>query len=68
MMELFDVIAVNIKTGERRMMDTNKTEANAEAFIMIAIARRGLDTEFYKAIPAGTFEPTPPPAPGGDTP
>jgi trimethylamine:corrinoid methyltransferase-like protein len=52
--QLFDVFAINIKTGKKRLMATNKTEDNAEAFINMAICRRGVEEEFYKAFPAGT--------------
>ena len=49
---LFDVIAVNIETGEKRVMATRLEERNAEAFIAMAVARRGVEEEFYKAVPA----------------
>jgi hypothetical protein len=52
--ELFDVVAVNIETGAQRIMDRNKTADNAEAFINFAVMRRGVDVEFYKAVPAGS--------------
>lgn len=51
--ELWDVIAVNIKSGEHRIMETGKTHRNAEATMNMAIMRRGLDTEFYKLLPHG---------------
>lgn len=44
---LYDVFAVSIKTGERRLMANKKTAENAEAFIKIAIMRRGVEEEFY---------------------
>ena len=44
---LWDVVAVTIRTGERRLMDEKKTERNAEAFIQMAVMRRGVETEFY---------------------
>lgn len=45
---LYDVFAVNIATGKERVMSAQPlTEENAEAFIKIAIARRGVDEEFY---------------------
>lgn len=56
MSELYDVIATNIQTGAIRVMDRNKTKENAEAFIYFAVARRGVDIEFYKAVPAGSAE------------
>lgn len=53
---LYDVIEVEIANPEnRRVMATGKTEENAEAYIKIAVARRGVETHFYmkrKAAPA----------------
>jgi len=51
----FDVIATNIKTGAQRILGTNKTEPNAEAFIKMTIARLGVDEEFYSSVPAGSL-------------
>lgn len=48
---LFDVVAVNIETGAERFLTQGVTEENAEACIAFAIMRRGLDEEFYKAVP-----------------
>lgn len=45
--ELFDVLAVNINNGVRRILDSRKTEDNAEAIIKFAIVRRGCETEYY---------------------
>jgi hypothetical protein len=56
---LFDVIAVNIETGAKRFMAEAKSKANAEAIEYFAIARRGVDVEFYKVVPHGTEEATP---------
>ena len=56
---LFDVIEVEIKEPHRvRVMDRNMTEANAEAYIKMAVYRRGVEHHFYKAVPAGS-QPTP---------
>lgn len=53
---LWDVVAVNIKTGMTRVMDRDMTEPNAEAYIRFAVMRRGVDTEFFKAVPAGSIQ------------
>lgn len=53
MPELFDVVAVSLKTHEHRLIASAKTEENAEAIIAMAIARRGLDDEFFKTVPHG---------------
>ncbi len=54
MTHLWDVIAVNIKTGEHRVLEAGKTHANAEAVMSMAIIRRGVETEFYKLRPHGS--------------
>lgn len=51
---MFDVVAVDFRTKKARIMATNKTAANAEAFIDMAIMRRGVEFEYYKAVPADT--------------
>lgn len=53
MSELFDVIAVNIETGATRTIAERKREANAEAIINMAVMRRGVLEEFFKAVPHG---------------
>lgn len=54
---LYNVVAVRIANGERRLIAENKTERNAEAIVMMAIARRGVDEEFYMTEPAATTSP-----------
>lgn len=46
----YDVIAVNIRTGETRVIAEEKTLANAEATVSMAVVRRGVETEFFKAV------------------
>jgi hypothetical protein len=48
---LWDVIAIDIKTGKHRMLEPAKTYENAEAVMNMAIMRRGVETEFYKLRP-----------------
>jgi hypothetical protein len=48
MTALFDVIAVNIKTGVERVLAENRTRANAEATLNLAVMRRGVKEESYK--------------------
>ena len=50
---LWDVIAVNIKTGEHRVLAAGKTHRNAEACMNMAIMRRGVDVEFYELLSSG---------------
>ena len=52
--KLFDVVAVNIKTGKERIIANGKSEHNAEAIENMAIMRRGVEEEFFKVIPSGT--------------
>ena len=51
---MFDVIAVNLTTGKKRHIATDKTERNAEAIVEMAVMRRGVDEEFFTTVPAGT--------------
>jgi hypothetical protein len=48
---VFAVVAVNIATGANRVMATGLTEENAEAYVAMAVARRGVEVEFFKAVP-----------------
>lgn len=51
---LWDVVAVEIKPpNKERIMKRGLTEKNAEAFISIAVARRGVSEEFYTKKPTG---------------
>lgn len=52
----FDVLAVNIETGKVRFMDQGKTLRNAEAIVEMAVARRGVDEEFYVEVPTGKYK------------
>lgn len=58
--DLYDVVAVDIQNKTVRLMAHEKTSKNAEAIILIAIARRGVEKEFYVVVPAGLYQ-------GGDT-
>lgn len=50
--DLYDVIEVQIRSPHsERVMATGKTRANAEAFIKIAIMRRGVENQFYTMRP-----------------
>jgi len=70
-----DVLAVDIKTGIVRFLDTNKDQRNAEAVIKFAVYRLGVDEEFYVDVKAGSYKegekwegektPAPPEARGG---
>ena len=47
-MTLYNVIAVNIDTGKKRLIAENQTERNAEAIVKWAVIRRGVEEEFFK--------------------
>lgn len=55
-MHLYDVFAVNIKTQKVRMMERGVTKNNAEAYITLAVVRRGVEKEFFAEAPAGTYD------------
>ena len=47
----FDVIAVDLASGDRRKLAENKNEADAEAIIKMAVIRRGVDVEYFTKEP-----------------
>ena len=55
-MDTYDVFAVNIETGTIRFFGQNKTKANAQAIVTMAVYRRGCDEEFYAIAPAGQYK------------
>lgn len=54
--KLFDVIAVDIKTKAVRIMAADMEIDNAEAFVSMAVVRRGVDKEFFAPRPAGSYK------------
>ena len=52
---VFDVVAVNLATLRVRLLAETKTEKNADAIVTMAVMRRGVDEEFFTAVPAGTY-------------
>lgn len=53
---MYDVIAVNLTTHKIRLLGENKTEKNADAIEMMAVARLGCDDEFFTRAPAGKYK------------
>jgi hypothetical protein len=53
--QLYDVVAVNMKTNRIRFFGRDKTLPSAEAIVYMAVARRGVDEEFYAEVPAGLY-------------
>lgn len=52
----FDVVAVNLRTKRVLIIATDKGERNADAIINMAVARRGVDEEFYRGVPTGSHK------------
>ena len=51
-----DVLAVNLKTKQVRLLtEQPQTPDNAEAFVMMAVIRLGVEEEFFVAVEAGTY-------------
>ena len=47
MPDIYNVYAVRIDTGERRIIAEGKTERDAEAAVTMAVTRRGVDVEYF---------------------
>jgi len=52
MTDLFDVIATNIRTRVPRVLDRGMTRENADAYVRMAVMRRGVEVEFLSEIPS----------------
>ena len=55
MTDRVDVVAVEIATGAVRVLAKDTIVANAESIVRVTIYRRGVETEFYAAAPAGRY-------------
>ena len=53
----FDVVAQNINTGAKRLIDMNRTERDAEAIMWMAVMRRRVDEECFYKVTAGSVKP-----------
>lgn len=53
---MYDIVAVNLKTHLVRIMDENRSKANAEAYVNMAVMRRGVEEEFFVAVPHGRYD------------
>lgn len=53
---LYDVVAVDFKSSKVRIPSTSRDEANAEAVVAMAVMRRGVEVEFFGAVPAGMYK------------
>ena len=52
--DLYDVVAVNNDLA-LRVMARDKTQENADAYVLMAVCRRGVDDEFFAVVPAGKY-------------
>lgn len=51
-----DVLAVNLATKAVRIIAADKTDRNAAAIIDMAVARRGVDEEFFTTAETGKYK------------
>jgi len=51
----YDVLGVNIKTGATRFLGADKSANAADGVVSFAVYRLGVETEFYVAVPAGSY-------------
>ena len=54
--ERFDVLAVSIADSTVRSLATSKTARDAEAIEVMAVMRRGVETEFYVTVESGKYK------------
>lgn len=52
----FDVIAVNITTGEKRLIIRNRSKEKAEAIVTLQVMQKGMATEVFESILSGTID------------
>ena len=52
---LWDVVAVNVDSRKVRMIAEGKSAKNAEAIVMMAVSRRGVEEEFFAEVEAGMY-------------
>lgn len=52
---LYDIVAVDLKTNKVRLIAEGKTLRNAEAIVEMAVMRRGVTTEFFAEVRAGSY-------------
>lgn len=58
---LYDVVGVSLNgsrspKGTVRIMATRETREEAEAFINMAVMRRGVEEEFFAKVPTGMYQ------------
>jgi len=53
--KLWDVVAVNFDPRKVRMIAEGKSEKSAEAIVMMAASRRGVEDEFFAEVESGMY-------------
>ncbi len=54
--DMYDVLAIGLRTREVRVLERNLSLLNAEAVVALAIMRRGVEEEFYATATSGLYE------------
>ena len=55
MNELFDVVAVDLKSNQILWVERKKTLPNAEAIVSMAVMRQGVEDRFFAPVAHGTY-------------
>lgn len=55
MEKLYDVVAVNMATNKVRIMASGKQLSSAKLMVCMAVARRGVDEEFFSEADGGKY-------------
>lgn len=53
---LYDVVAVNIKTNKVRIIAKNETHGEADAIVKMAVMRRGVEEDFFTEVIHGQYK------------
>jgi hypothetical protein len=53
--DTYDVVAVDIKANTVRLIAKNETHGEADAIMKMAVARRGVDEEFFSVVRHGHY-------------
>lgn len=54
--EIYDVVAVDLKTSKVRIIAAKKSLENAESCVTTAVLRRGVDEEFFASVTSGKYK------------
>lgn len=51
----YDVVAVDLESSDVRVLTVDRTYSDADVFVRMAVMRRGVDEEFFAAVPTGRY-------------